>query len=121
MKSKIKKRAKVFAKYELLGREFTNDYERISATQPLERAYIAGAEETLNDMWHNADKEVPKKDGDYITLYKYEGRWRIEIAPWRNGEYQGVLIMPVNLGFAKITHWMPIPKLPDCVVDSPTT
>jgi hypothetical protein len=63
--------------------------------------------------WHDVQFDVPKNDLDYISIIQFDnGTISIEIAPWRNGKYQGTQYMSCYLGMAKVTHWMPLPELP---------
>lgn len=52
-------------------------------------------------------------DGDYLAASRMGGSVRIEIAPWRHGEYQGVFKLAVFTGQAKAICVMDIPEIPD--------
>lgn len=52
-------------------------------------------------------------DGDYLTVISYKGELICEIAPWRNGIYQGSMHMAEVLGFAKVLYYMIIPPIPE--------
>lgn len=65
--------------------------------------------------WRDVRYDVPENDSDYITLIEKieDDTITIEIAPWRHGAYQGVHHMGCAIGLAKVTHWMPLPELPE--------
>ena len=98
------------------GEESYNSDYPVKASQNFTDGYCAGMKDALTNLWHNLEVETPAKDGDYITLLKSnknnaEGCIIIEIAPWRNGVYQGSHYMGVYMGCTKATHWMPIPQI----------
>ena len=62
-------------------------------------------------MWRYVDEEVPNQDGDYITALSNQDRIVFEIAPWRNGKYQGCMCMAIYCKLATIICWMPIPPI----------
>ena len=51
------------------------------------------------------------EDGEYLTAIQVGDKVEIEIAPWRNGRYQGVKYMLVYLGKAKVLKYLIIPPL----------
>lgn len=64
--------------------------------------------------WRDVQFDVPEDDSLYLSLIEFEtGAIEIEIAPWRLGNYQGTKFMMCALGMAKVTHWMPLPELPE--------
>lgn len=62
--------------------------------------------------WRNVNDELPKVNDNFITLIESNNKYHIEIAPWRNGTYQGARHMMCALGMETVTHWMPLPELP---------
>lgn len=68
-----------------------------------------------NGIWSAPSPDMP--DGDYLTATRVVGSVRIEIAPWRHGEYQGVFKMAEYAGIAKVLCVMPIPELPEDTVN----
>ncbi len=72
------------------------------------RAYIEGFVECQNSIWHDFEKEQPQVDGDYIILLKTEESCVVEIAPWRDKEYNGGHKMAVYFNNASIVAWQPI-------------
>lgn len=64
-----------------------------------------------NGVWSIPAPDMP--DGDYLTAIRMKGDVRIEIAPWRHGEYQGVLKLAVFTGQAKVICVMDMPDIPD--------
>lgn len=71
--------------------------------------FIDGAQWRINSVWHKPEEEP--KDGDYLTILDKKGRTILEIAPWRNGKYQGVHHMEVYLGWIKVVRCAPISDL----------
>lgn len=67
------------------------------------RAFIAGAEWRINSAWHPATERP--KDGEYLTILHDKGNIVAEIAPWRNGKYQGVYYTGVYFGFVKVIKY----------------
>lgn len=65
----------------------------------------------MDSIWIPA-KEKPI-DGDYLTAISYKGRLHYEIAPWRNGKYQGLFHMAEYFGFARVLYYMIIPPIPE--------
>lgn len=66
----------------------------------------------MKNKWYDPKKEQPQ-DGDFITVVKDTyGCLFIEIAPWRDGEYQGSYKMATFFGQAEVLYWRPIPELP---------
>lgn len=64
--------------------------------------------------WRDVQFDVPENDLHYISLIQFEnGTFTIEIAPWRHGTYQGNHHMMCAVGMAKVSHWMPLPELPE--------
>lgn len=57
------------------------------------------------------DVEPGIEDGEYLTAIQVDGQVEVEIAPWRNGKFQGSRHMLVYLGRAKILKYMIIPPL----------
>ena len=51
------------------------------------------------------------EDGEYLTAIQVGDQVEIEIAPWKNGRYQGVKYMLVYLGKAKVLKYLIIPPL----------
>ena len=51
------------------------------------------------------------EDGEYLTAIQVGDQVEIEIAPWRNGRYQGMRYMLVFLGKAKVLKFMIIPPI----------
>lgn len=68
-----------------------------------------------NGVWSIPAPDMP--DGDYLTAARMGGSVRIEIAPWRHGEYQGTLKMAEYAGIAKVLCVMPIPELPEYIIN----
>lgn len=68
-----------------------------------------------NGVWSIPAPDMP--DGDYLTDIRMKGDVRIEIAPWRHGEYQGVFKMAEYAGIAKVLCVMPIPELPEDMIN----
>lgn len=64
--------------------------------------------------WVVPDDRTPT-DGNYLTLIE-ERRIYAEIAPWRNGKYQGTYTMGVNLGMSRVLAWMPIPPFDETII-----
>ena len=64
-----------------------------------------------NGVWTIPAPDMP--DGDYLTAIRMKGDVRIEISPWRHGEYQGVLKLAVFTGQAKVICVMDIPDIPE--------
>lgn len=94
---------------------YDSDYP-VKASQNFIDGYLAGTKDSLANQWHSMKDEVPKTDGRYLTLFRVKeeqtyDKYMIEIAPWRNGKYQGAYCMNVHFGQYIITHWMPIPKI----------
>ncbi len=82
---------------------------------------IEGPASLLEDLicgqqmkWHNPEREQPK-DGNYLTVSKYDSSIIYEIAPWRDGKYQGSYTMQVYMKQAQVLYWMPLPAIPECV------
>jgi len=64
--------------------------------------------------WHNPEKEQPT-DGNYLTVLRYDNSILYEIAPWRDGKYQGSYTAVVYLEQAQVLYWMPLPVIPECL------
>lgn len=58
---------------------------------------------------HDGVEDV--EDGEYLTAIQVGDQVEIEIAPWRNGRYQGGKYMLVYLGKAKVLKYLIIPPL----------
>ena len=85
--------------------EFANKEYEISDIDrdALHKGFYHGADWRINSVWHNADKKP--KDGKYLTIIKVKGELIIEIAPWRNGKYQGTHHIGVYFGHATIVKY----------------
>lgn len=57
------------------------------------------------------DVEPGIEDGEYVTVIQVDDQVEVEIAPWRNGKYQGSRYMLVYLGIAKVLKYMILPPL----------
>lgn len=67
-----------------------------------------------NPRWIPVDDELPKKAGEYLVFacdrFKNLGREHyIELCYWYGETW---IMRPYMEGFAKITHWMPLPEPP---------
>lgn len=69
----------------------------------------------MNCEWNIPTPDMP--DGNYLTATRIEGKVKIEIAPWRHGEYQGVFKMAEYAGIAKVLCVMPVPELPEEMIN----
>lgn len=82
------------------------------------RHYMAGFNDgvtaALDSLWRDSKIELPE-DGDYLTmieiLEKNEKRLVVEIAPWRDGKYQGSYTLAMYLERATVKAWLRIPPL----------
>jgi len=95
---------------------YDNPFDEPAYDKNFYDGFKAGAEWMLSNLWHSVAEELPPIDGEYLILVKLQDpdyEYHIEIAPWRNGKYQGSLMMAVEFGQEEVTHWMPIPKLPE--------
>lgn len=62
--------------------------------------------------WIYANEALPDEDKDYLTAIRYaDDRIVVEIAPWRNGTYQGAQKMAVYFNSATVVCWMNIPAI----------
>lgn len=77
--------------------------ESTTKRELIKKGFISGAEWRINSAWHPATE--PPKDGDYLTILHDNGNPVIEIAPWRNGKYQGNYYTGVYLGFVKVIKY----------------
>lgn len=66
------------------------------------KAFAEGAEWRINSVWHNPGEKL--EDGDYLTILRKGERTILEIAPFRNGKYQGTHHMEVYLGWIKVVR-----------------
>ena len=80
--------------------------------QMIADGYVAGASDALKAQWKNPGVETPD-DGIALTVVeiqnRHEERFKVEFAPWKDGEYQGDNTTLVNLGKAKVVAWTEIP------------
>lgn len=75
-------------------------------------AFVAGAEYAEAHLWTFLSHSSPKRDDNYLTLIRRgENNLVIEVAPWRNGVYQGTHTIGVHFGMAHVIAWMPIPVI----------
>lgn len=65
--------------------------------------FTAGAEWRINSVWHPATERP--KDGEYLTILHENNNVVIEIAPWRNGKYQGSYHIGVYFGCVKVIRY----------------
>lgn len=80
--------------------------------------YMSGANEALNSQWRKPEDEMPK-DRDVILIREYyrsarTGRFVNHVREFVFFEEYGFTLeekINNHLGY-RITHWMPIPKLP---------
>lgn len=98
------------------GEESYDPNNLVKASQNFIDGYLAGANDALANQWCSVNDETPKNEGRYLTLLQVKqsetfDKFIIEIAPWRNGNYQGSYCMNVYFGQYVVTHWMPIPQL----------
>lgn len=66
-------------------------------------AFEDGAFWFMDSVWHNADEKP--KDGEYLTILKVNEKIVIEIAPWKNGKYQGSHHIEVYIGKTEIVRY----------------
>lgn len=94
--------------------EQAKEYSLQKETRPMMetacRSFIAGWDACEQSTWVDASEETPDTDGQYITAVVQGERVTIEMAPWRNGRYNGSLTMAVYFGMATVLYWMPIPE-----------
>lgn len=104
----IKERAKEYVENLCKARSEFN-------AKDLEHAYEAGAQDAILTQWNSVtdtrpsdgvcltrivSHDAPKPDKSNIT---------VELAPWKDGEYQGGFHMMCYAGFAHVSHWAEIP------------
>ena len=85
----------------------------------LRKAYIAGANEAISMQWRNPKDELPK-DGQLVLIREYHrsaknGRFVNHIREFMFFEQYGFKLEErknAHLDY-RITHWMPIPGLPN--------
>lgn len=81
--------------------------------------YLAGANEAISSQWHDPKKELPK-DGEIVLIREYfrsarHGRFVNHVREFMYFEQYGFKLeedMNKHLGY-RITHWMPIPDVPN--------
>lgn len=95
-----------------MARVYSLEWDSIYVKDLIEEAFEDGYIAAEQSQWRSVEDELPE-DGNFLTLIKNEGCVLIEIAPWRSGSYQGKLCFPVNTGQASVSHWMPLPSLPE--------
>lgn len=90
--------------------------------QQCEEDFIAGAEWQRNSVWRSVDTNA--EDGSYLTVIQWNDKTIIEIAPWRDGKYQGEHHMHIYLGqativmYANINDIMPIIQFDEIIEDN---
>lgn len=73
------------------------------------KGFKDGAKWRIESVWHTP-LEKPE-DGEYLTVLQTPGGIKLEIAPWRNGKYQGTHYMEVFLGKATVIKYANINDL----------
>lgn len=83
--------------------EYSASFVEDDVSRAENRAFIAGAEWRINSAWHPATERP--KDGEYLTILHENNNVVIEIAPWRNGKYQGSYHIGVFFGCVKVIRY----------------
>lgn len=112
---------------------YAERYEARPMAETAIRAYIAGATEALASQWRSVEEELPeiqngKKmirvlawigDEPLVCWYTCHGRFLTTLAAKDRYSYDCMAKVKVHLSSERedvteiVTHWMPIPSLPD--------
>ena len=66
----------------------------------------------LSQRWNTWPKEIPEKDGKYLTIVQdRKFRYKLQVRTFNKGDW----IFTVK---TEICYWLPIPELPAAVINS---